>query len=457
MTSTQFPDGFLWGAATSAYQIEGSPLSDGAGPSIWHRFSHTPGKIRGGDVGDVACDHYRRYAADVELMRALDLGGYRFSLSWSRIFPEGRGRANPAGLDFYARLIDLLLERGIQPAVTLYHWDLPAALDDRGGWLNPDVVGWFQDYAATAFEAFGDRVRMWSTINEPWVVMDGGYLYGVNAPGHSNRFEAPIVTHHLLCAHAAAVRAFRIGGHPGRIGLVVNLEPKDPATRSAEDLAAVDRADAYMNRQFLDPLYRGEYPRELADMFGEAWPEFPSHELATIREPCDYLGVNYYTRKVVRHDDSAWPVGVRPVRTADALYTETDWEVHPASLTRTLCWVRERYGDVPIYVTENGAAFRDPPSDAEGVVDDPLRVQYLRDHLLAAHEAIQRGVDLRGYFVWSLLDNFEWSSGFSKAFGLVQVDFASQRRTLKSSAHYYRDVIRTNGASLGAALPTGSA
>src|SRR5262245_49778575 len=318
-TTIQFPDGFVWGAATSAYQIEGSPLADGAGPSIWHRFSHTPGKVRSGDTGDVACDHYRRYAADVELMRELELGSYRFSLSWSRILPEGRGQKNPAGLDFYSRLIDRLLERGIQPAVTLYHWDLPAALDDRGGWLNPDLARWFEDYAATAFEAFGDRVRMWATINEPWVVMDGGYLHGVNAPGHSNRFEAPIVSHHLLFAHAAAVRAFRSGGHAGRIGLVVNLGPKEQATDSAEDRAAGVRAYAYMNRHYLDPVYLDGYPPELREMFGDAWPDVPAEELASIREPLDYLGVNYYTRKVIRHDDAAWPVRVRPVRVPESV------------------------------------------------------------------------------------------------------------------------------------------
>ncbi|HWK88891.1 MAG TPA: family 1 glycosylhydrolase, partial [Longimicrobium sp.] len=252
----RFPDGFLWGAATAAYQIEGSPLAEGAGPSNWHRFSHTPGMTHGGDTGDVACDHYNRWRGDLGLLGDLGVGAYRFSISWSRILPLGTGAVNQAGIDFYARLVDGLLERGIQPFPTLYHWDLPAALDDRGGWLNPDISGWFADYATVVFRALGDRVPMWSTLNEPWVVMDAGYLHGTHAPGHRSLFEPPRVAHNLLRAHAAAVRAYRAEGS-GRIGLVVNLEPKYPASDSAADRAAIERADAYMNRQFLDPILLG--------------------------------------------------------------------------------------------------------------------------------------------------------------------------------------------------------
>jgi beta-glucosidase len=448
--STRFPEGFLWGAATSAYQIEGSPLADGAGESIWHRFSHTPGKTHDGDTGDVACDHYRRYAEDVELMRGLGLGAYRFSIAWGRVLPAGRGRVNQAGLDFYERLIDGLLEAGIQPAVTLYHWDLPAALDALGGWVNPDVAGWFQDYAAVLFRAFGDRVPLWMTINEPWVIMEG-YLFEVNAPGHGNLAEAPLVSHHLLRAHGLATAAYRSGGWKQRIGLVVNLEPKESATTDPRDVAACARADAYMNRHYLDPVFRGEYPAELREIFGGASPEFDPADFEAIRQPLDFLGVNYYTRKVVRHDDESLPLRVSPVPVEGALYTDTDWEVHPAGLTRTLAWVKERYGDIPLYVTENGAAFPDPEQAVGRRIEDPLRVQYLRDHLLAARDAIERGVDLRGYFVWSLLDNFEWSSGYSKRLGLYHVDYETQRRTPKASAEYYREVIRTHGASLEAA------
>ena len=452
MTTTGFPENFLWGAATSAYQIEGSPLADGAGPSNWHRFSHTPGRTHQGETGDVACDHYRRYREDVELMKWLGLGAYRFSLSWSRILPDGTGRTNPKGLDFYARLIDLLLGRGIQPLVTLYHWELPAALDDRGGWLNPDIVHWFADYAETAFRAFGDRVPMWTTLNEPWVVADAGYLHGVHAPGHRSVAETPVVAHHLLCAHGAAVRVYRTGWKQ-RIGLVVNLEPKYPASEAPEDLAAVERADAYMNRQYLDPVLLGRYPEALSKIFGAAWPAFPARDLELIHQPIDFLGINYYTRSVVRNDPDSPPVRASAVRQAGSTYTATGWEVHPPGLTRVLKWVKEHYGDLPLYITENGAAFDDPPRVVGARIEDPARVHYYREHLLAAREAIRRGVDLRGYFAWSLLDNYEWSQGYSKRFGLVHVDFQTQRRTPKASAHYYRDVIRSNGAVLAEPLP----
>jgi beta-glucosidase len=447
MTSSfAFPDGFLWGAATSAYQVEGSPLADGAGPSIWQRFTRTPWLVPSGDNGDVACDHYRRYAEDVRLMRDLGLNAYRFSVSWSRVLPEGRGRVNEKGLDFYRRLVDALLENGIRPLLTLYHWDLPAALDDRGGWLNPDVADWFADYARVMYRALDGRVKMWSTLNEPWVVTDGGYLHGALAPGHRNLFEAPIASHNLLLAHAAAVEAYRAEGKH-QIGLVVNIEPKYPASQSEEDLAATRRADAYMNRQYLDPVIHGRYPEEMREVFGEAWPDFPEADLARIRQPIDFLGINYYTRNVTRHDPAALPVRAGAVRQTRHAYTETSWEVFPQGLTDTLVWVKESYGDVPLYVTENGAAFYDPPT-AEGEVQDPLRVDYFRTHLRAARQAIDRGVDLRGYFAWSLFDNLEWSLGFSKRFGIVHVDFETQKRTPKASARFYSEVIRTNGTSL---------
>ncbi len=445
--SASFPDGFLWGAATSAYQIEGSSLADGAGPSIWHRFSHTPGCVVDGENGDLACDHYRRWPEDVALMRSLGLGAYRFSVSWGRVMPEGRGRVNEAGLDFYRRLLDALGGSGIRPFVTVYHWDLPAALDDRGGWLNPDVAHWFGDYARTLFRALGDRVFAWATLNEPWVVADGGYLQGTLAPGHRSGFEAARAAHNLLRAHAAAVDAGRAEGR-GRIGLVVNLEPKYPASDRPEDRAATARADAYMNRQYLDPALLGHYPEELREVFGEAWPDWPAAEVEALRRPLDFLGVNYYTRAVTRDDPGAWPERASRVRQRRHTHTETGWEVYPAGLADTLRWVRGRYGDVPLYVTENGAAFYDPPI-ADGEPADPLRVDYLRRHLRAMRDALQGGVDVRGYFAWSLLDNFEWSHGFSKRFGLVHVDYATQQRTPKASARFYADVIRTNGAVLG--------
>jgi beta-glucosidase len=446
-----FSKDFLWGAATSAYQIEGSPTADGAGRSIWHRFSHTPGNTYLDQTGDVACDHYRRYKQDVALMSELGLQAYRFSIAWGRIFPEGTGRVNKQGIDFYSRLVDELLERNIKPNVTLYHWDLPEALDNRGGWLNRDIANWFGDYATTLFDALGDRVSMWSTLNEPWVVMDGGYLFGVMAPGHSNLFEAPLVTHNLLRAHGSAVQRFRSSSAAknGKIGLVVNLEPKYPASQSAQDLDTVRRTDAYMNRQYLDPVFLGNYPEELKSIFGEAWPDFSDEDLRLIGQPIDFLGINYYTRKVERYDAEVLPLRAKAVPQVDSTETSTFWEVYPQALTRILLWVKERYGNVPLYITENGAAFYDPPHAIDGHIDDPLRVEYYRQHLRAAHDAIRQGANLRGYFAWSLLDNYEWALGYSKRFGLVHVDYSTQARTIKSSGRYYAKVISTNGGILG--------
>jgi len=442
-----FSRSFLWGAATSAYQIEGSPLADGAGPSIWHRFVRTPGLTKDGDTGDVACDHYRRMEDDVALMKRLGLTAYRFSIAWGRILPEGRGRVNEAGLGFYERLVDTLLAHGIEPMATLFHWDLPAALDDRGGWLNPDVADWFADYAGVMFRRLDDRVKLWATLNEPWVVTDGGYLHGALAPGHKNRFEAPIASHHLLRSHGKAVQAYRaIGKH--QVGLVVNIEPKYPASTTAHDLAATRRAEAYMNRQYLDPVFHGRYPEEMAEIFGEAWPEWPQHDFDLIRQPIDFLGINYYTRNVVRHDETSYPLKAVPVRQKQATYTETGWEVFAQGLTDTLSWIRKRYGDIPQYVTENGAAFYDPPAASGGRVADPLRIDYYRSHLRAVHAAIRQGVDVRGYFAWSLLDNLEWSLGYSKRFGLVHVNFETLERTPKDSARFYAEVIATQGAAL---------
>lgn len=441
-----FPKNFLWGAATSAYQVEGSPLADGAGPSHWHHFVHQPGNVVSGETGDIACDHYRRFAEDVALMQQLGLNAYRFSINWGRILPEGRGRINSAGLAFYHHLVDGLLEHGIQPCATLYHWDLPLALDEMGGWVNRDMAGWFAEYAHLLFRELGDKVPMWATLNEPWVTVDAGYLHGVHAPGHRSLSEAPLVAHNLLRAHALAVQAFRADGR-GQIGLVVNLEPKYAASMSLDDAAAMNRSHAYMNRWFLDGVMLGAYPEELTEMFGQHWPRFDEADMRLIQEPFDFLGINYYTRTVNHDAPDALPPHAEPVRQEGAEYTELSWEVFPEGLSRTLLWVKRRYGAMPLYITENGAAFLDPPAQNERVAD-PRRVAYLRSHLQAAVAAMQQGVDLRGYFVWSLLDNFEWSLGYAKTFGLVQVDFATQQRTIKDSGYFYRDVIASDGAAL---------
>jgi len=443
-----FPDDFLWGCATSAYQIEGSPLADGAGPSVWQRFAHTPDRVIDGDTGDVACDHYRRYESDVDLMRQLGMQAYRFSIAWSRVLPNGTGRINPAGLGFYERLVDRLLSKGIQPMATLFHWDLPAALDDRGGWLNRDVAQWFADYADVVVRKLDDRVKFWATLNEPWVVSDNGYLLGTQAPGHRNRFEAPIASHHLLLAHGAAVQAYRASGR-NKIGLVVNIEPKYPASQSAADLAATRRADAYMNRQFLDPALLGTYPQELAEIFGDAWPRWPATDLELIRQPLDYVGVNYYTRNVTKADPRAWPLFAAPVKQKQATHTEMGWEVFPQGLTDVLLRIKERYDNPPVYITENGAAFYDPPQAASDEVQDPLRIEYFRQHIRAVRNAIRQGADVRGYFAWSLFDNFEWALGYSKRFGIVHMNYETLQRTPKASAKFYSQIVASNGAVLG--------
>jgi beta-glucosidase len=387
-------------------------------------------------------------AQDVALMKQLGLNAYRFSINWGRVLPQGRGAVNAAGLGFYERLVDTLLQAGIQPLPTLYHWDLPQALDDRGGWLNPDIAHWFADYAQVMFGALDDRVRLWCTLNEPWVIADGGYMHGLLAPGHRCAHEAAVVAHRLLQAHAAAVRAYRACGRH-QIGLVVNIEPKHASSEAtAADRHACALADAYMNRQYLDPSLLGRYPEELREVFGADWPDWPVAEVEALQVPVDWLGLNYYTRAVVRSDAQGWPVKAASVRQPGSIITETGWELHPQGLTETLVWLHQRYGGLPLYVTENGAAFYDPPHAVEGRVDDPLRVHYLQSHLRAVHAAMAQGADVRGYCAWSLLDNLEWAHGYSKRFGLVHVNFQTQERTPKSSAHFYGAVIRSNGAVL---------
>ena len=447
----RFPDNFLWGSASSAYQIEGAPLADGAGASIWQQFVHTPGHVRNGDTGDVACDHYHRFRDDIALMRRLGLQAYRFSTSWSRILPQGCGPVNQAGLDFYARLIDELLANDIVPLLTLYHWDLPAALEARGGWLNADVADWFADYARLMFRTFDGRVQSWVTLNEPWVISDAGYLHGTLAPGHRSLQQAAIVSHNLLRAHGKAVRAYRDEGRH-RIGIVVNIEPKHPASTAPADIDACRRADAYMNRQFLDPILLGHYPAEMAEIFGAAWPDWPAGDFALIGQPLDFIGINYYTRSVCRFDADAWPLRAAAVHQPQSAYTASGWEVYPQGLIEALAGVRQRYGALALYVMENGAAFDDPPV-ADGRVPDPRRCDYLRHSIAALHAALELGIDVRGYMVWSLLDNLEWAQGFALRFGIVHVDFETLQRTPKDSAWLYARIVASRGACLDGAHP----
>ena len=447
MSDHTFPTEFLWGAATSAYQIEGSPLADGAGASIWHRFAHAPGKIFADQHGDIACDHYRRFLDDVALMRELGIRAYRFSISWSRVLPAGTGNSNLAGLDFYNRLVDALVANDIQPMATLYHWDLPQALEQRGGWANPESAQWFAEYADLMYRMLDDRVKLWATINEPWVVVNEGYVVGGHAPGRRDWSEAVVVSKNLLKAHAAAVVAYRARGKHA-IGLVVNLVPIHAASDSEANRQATTRWDCYFNRQFLDPVLLGEQPTEMPDLYGTAWTNWTAEELNQVSQPIDFVGINYYLRLVACDDPAGGPARACAVPQSNSVYTATNWEIYPQGLVETLRWVTDRYGNLPLYITENGAAFDDVLLPSGRVIDTP-RVEYLYKHIRAARQAIETGVDLRGYFVWSLLDNFEWQSGYSKRFGIVHVDFETQRRVPKDSAQFYSEVIRTNGGVLG--------
>ncbi len=442
MPVLKFPDGFLWGAATAAYQVEGSPLADGAGPSIWHTFAHSPSTIQHGHTGDLACDQYRRYREDIALMRELGLKAYRFSIAWPRVVPEGFGAANRKGIEHYHRLVDALLEAGIEPFATLYHWDLPQRAEDAGGWVNPESAQWYADYAAVLFEALGDRVRNWITFNEPWVSVWLGYALGVHAPGRCETGDALAAGHHILRAHGLAVGRFRELVRGGKIGITLSVAACLPAASSPADAEAADRFGAFNNDWFIEPIVRGRYPQPLIDEFGEFMPEINAADRAVIAQPIDFIGLNYYTRQLVTYDERGF-FKARPLRPIGQR-TEMDWEVYPAGLYHLLRQFHERYG-LPLYVTENGAAFADSDPDKQGRVDDWQRLRYLQSHFEMAHRAIAEGVDLRGYMVWTFIDNFEWTFGYTKRFGLVHCDFTTQKRIIKQSGHWYRRVIEENG------------
>jgi beta-glucosidase len=432
-----FPNEFVWGAATAAYQIEGATEADGRGESIWDRFSHTPGRVANGDTGDRACEHYYRWREDLDVMSSLGLQGYRFSISWPRIQPDGRGPANQKGIDFYRRLSEGLLERGIAPLATLYHWDLPQALQDKGGWASREVADRFEVYAELVFEGLGDVVQDWVTHNEPWVTSFLGYGYGTKAPGVQDWRAALASAHHVLLSHGKAVAAYRAGRGTGRIGITLDL------THVYGDAEAALRFDGNRNRWFLDPVLRGGYPADMIDLYEERLGplEFiQPGDLEEIAAPIDFLGVNFYQPAVVRLDGDQGLIGVEELP-PDGPTTAMGWRVAPDALTELLLRLKRDYGDLPLLITENGASFDDPPIDGTGVVEDAQRVDYLRGHIAAVERAVGAGVDVRGYYVWSLLDNFEWEHGYSSRFGIVGVDFESQRRTPKRSALWYRDLI----------------
>ncbi len=447
----RFPEGFLWGAATAAYQIEGATTEDGRGPSIWDTFSHTPGRVSGGDTGDVAADHYHRFAEDVDLMKALDLGAYRFSIAWPRIQPEGRGAVNAAGLAFYDRLVDALLAKGITPAVTLYHWDLPQSLEDAGGWPNRDTAHRFADYAALVHDALADRVDLWTTLNEPWCSAHLGYWSGIHAPGRTEPAAAMAAMHHLLLGHGLAIQAMRASARPEEwLSITLNLWPILPGTNSPEDLAAAHLMDGLLNRLYLDPVLRGAYPQDVVDATRDLtdWGFVHPGDMSVITTPIDVLGVNYYAphRAGSGARASGWEqfpgnLGVAMLPPQGEL-TDMGWEISPTAFTDLLVRLQRDYG-VPLMVTENGAAFPDVLTPT-GRVEDPRRVAYLEGHLGAVHEAIRLGADIRGYFAWSLLDNFEWAEGYSRRFGLVHVEYATLARHPKDSALSFAQWARGN-------------
>ena len=449
-----FPENFLWGTATASYQVEGAVDEDGRGKSIWDTFSHTPGKVRHGDTGDIACDQYHRLEEDLDLMAELGLQAYRFSVAWPRITPEGAGSVNQKGLDYYRRLVDGLRQRSIEPMLTLYHWDLPQALEDRGGWTNRETSERFADYTGVVYEALSDSVRFWITLNEPWVSAWMGYGLGVHAPGHKDSSKALAATHHLLLGHGLAMERMRSAGDENQLGVTLNLHPARPSRDRDADREAARRVDGQANRLYLDPLFLGKYPEDLFSYYEERGVDLSfvqSGDLEKFSVPLDFLGINYYFRNIVRDaqgedlpDMPFADLGARSVIPHDAEKTAMGWPVEPEGLKEILVHIKEDYADVPIYVTENGRAVNDY-IDPEGDVDDEERVSYLDAHFRAAHEAMERGVDLRGYIVWSFLDNFEWAEGYSKRFGIVFVEYGTQRRVPKASARWYSDVIRRNG------------
>jgi beta-glucosidase len=433
-TVPAFPPAFTWGVATSAYQIEGGATADGRGPSIWDTFTHTPGKITDASSGDVACDHYHRYAEDVDIIASLNVDAYRFSIAWPRVQPDGSGAWNEAGFDFYSRLLDKLAEKSIAAHVTLYHWDLPQALEDKGGWLNRDTAKHFAAYAAEVARRFGNRVATIATHNEPWCTANLGYGTGQFAPGIANPAAAVSASHQLLLSHGLAMQAMRAQNVSAKLGIVLNQWTADPATDSTADIKAAEVEWARSVEWFMDPIFKGSYPQLALDNIDCSLLFIHENDFKDIRQPIDFLGVNYYFRAYVSTEN---PPRKPP---CDLGVTDMGWEVYPQGLTELLVKLHGQYQLPPVYITENGMAV--PDREEGGRVQDQPRIDYLKMHLAALHDAMDAGVNVQGYFYWSLLDNFEWNSGYLRRFGLVHVDYDTQQRTLKDSAHWYRNFIK---------------
>lgn len=440
----------IFGAATASYQIEGAVDIDGRGPSVWDWFSHRPGKIKTGDTGDTACDHYRRMGEDVEIMKDLSLDAYRFSVSWSRVIPEGYGRVNSKGLDFYDRLVDKLAAAGIDPFVTLFHWDLPTALQDRfGGFASREIIGPFCDYAELVVKKLGDRVKHWITFNEPWVYAVLGHLFGAHAPGVRNIWTMMRVMHHQLLAHGEALPAIRAASSDIKAGITLNLMPVDPASDTRRDKNAAILADQFVNAILLDPLLLGRYPDPLWKKLRPFRPKVRTGDLEIISRKIDFLGINNYTREhasfrfrpFVPFDITGMDIPEEEYEKEGVQYTSMGWEVYPEGIYRLLVRIRDNYDNIPVYITENGAAFSDQVA-SDGKVGDEKRIAFLEQYIASVARAAREGADVRGYFVWSLMDNFEWAEGFSKRFGLVHIDYATGERTIKESGRWYGEMIR---------------
>jgi len=446
MTQLSFPKDFVWGAATASYQIEGAWDEDGKGESVWDRFSHQPYRILNADTGDVACDHYHHLSEDIDLIKDLGLQSYRFSISWPRIIPQGTGQIEPRGLDFYDRLVDQLLADDIVPMATLNHWDFPQVLQEKGGWPNRDSVDWFTEYAAVVFERLADRVPFWATHNEPHVVAFLGYADGHFAPGIASYAQAFQTTHHLLLSHGRTVQLYRELGYPGKIGIVLNLSTYHPQTDRPEDHAAARRSEDLVNNLFLDPIFKGHYPVNLMRWIGAMAPKVQDGDMAAISQPIDFLGINFYFGQLVKFQHRGlFKMDSTPNIDPGWGMTKKGWGICPSQLTELLLHLKDEYGNPPMYITENGTAI-DGAVDETGFEDDQGRINYLRAHFQAAHKALSLGADLRGYYVWSLMDNFEWAEGYDLRFGLTRIDFESpdRKRTPKASYHWYRDVIKDN-------------
>lgn len=429
---------FIWGVATSSFQIEGATHEGGRGPSIWDTFCKVPGKVANGDTGDVACDHYHRYNEDLDLMKWMGVDAYRFSVAWSRVLPNGVGAINNAGLDFYDRIVDGALERGIQPWLTMYHWDLPQALQDRGGWNNREIVGWFEEYADVLTSRLGDRVKHWMTLNEPLCSAWIGHLYGDMAPGIKDLQTALNASHHLLMSHGIASQIIRSNVKDAKVGIVINVTPAVPATDSEDDHRAATLADGFDNRWFLNPVFGQPYPADVIEALGKS-PQIAAGDMTLINQPMDFLGVNFYFRQTISSNPQGSPLPIKNIRRENVKRTAMDWEVHAPAFEEILTRIHREYKPREMYITENGSAWNDMM--VAGEIDDQERISYLQSHLEAMFAAEKLGAPICGYFAWSFMDNFEWAYGYDKRFGLVYVDYNSQKRTPKKSAHFYRDLL----------------